>query len=172
MPILLPDCWRTVCFVIAKFLDIFVVLLMLWHCWLGGSKGIWPVKSGWRCAGVGICLGWGVDLHMAQLMPLPPTISCFSKIQISFIFLVPAHLGSPGQSAIKWVLLLFCCADRSVKGNIAVWWFGRHQRHVFAGLGIWFNKFIGSRMAQAGWPLFWSARNRLWPDCGQQVCGL
>ena len=29
------------------------------------------------------------DLHMAQLMPLPLTISCFIKIQIGFTFLVP-----------------------------------------------------------------------------------
>jgi len=36
-------------------------------------------------------------LHMAQLMSLPLTVSCFSKIQIGFTFLVPAHLGSPGQ---------------------------------------------------------------------------
>jgi len=26
----------------------------------------------------------GADLHMAQLMPLPLTVSCFSKIQIGF----------------------------------------------------------------------------------------
>jgi len=45
----------------------------------------------------------GADLHMAQLMPLPLTISCFSKIQIGFTFLVPAHLGSPGQRAVKRV---------------------------------------------------------------------
>jgi len=38
-----------------------------------------------------ICLERGADLHMAQLMPLPLTVSCFSKIQISFTFLVPAH---------------------------------------------------------------------------------
>jgi len=30
------------------------------------------------------------DLHMAQLMPLPLTVCCFSKIQIGFTFLVPA----------------------------------------------------------------------------------
>jgi len=36
------------------------------------------------------------DLHMAQLMPLPLTVSCFTKIQIGIIFLVPAHLDSPG----------------------------------------------------------------------------
>jgi len=39
------------------------------------------------------CLELGADLHMAQLMPLPLTFSCFSKIQIDFTFLVPAHLG-------------------------------------------------------------------------------
>ena len=41
------------------------------------------------------------DLHMSQLMLQPLTVSCFSKIQIGFTFLVPAHLGSPGQRAVK-----------------------------------------------------------------------
>ena len=40
---------------------------------------------------------------MAQRMPLPLTVSCFSKIQIGFSFLVPAHLGSPGKMAVKRV---------------------------------------------------------------------
>ena len=40
---------------------------------------------------------------MAQLMPLPLTVSCFSKILIGFTFLVPARLGSPGQRAVKRV---------------------------------------------------------------------
>ena len=53
-----------------------------------------------------ICLERGEDLHMAQLMPLPLTVSCFSKIQIGFTFLVPAHPGSPGQRAIKWVCIM------------------------------------------------------------------
>ena len=53
-----------------------------------------------------ICLERGADLHMAQLMPLPPTVSCSSKIQIGFTFVVPAHLGSPGQRAIKRVCVL------------------------------------------------------------------
>jgi len=51
--------------------------------------------------GVVICLERGADLHMAQLMPLPITVSCFSKIKIGFTFLVPAHPGSPGQRAVK-----------------------------------------------------------------------
>jgi len=45
----------------------------------------------------------GHDLHVAQLMPLPLTVSCFSKIQIGFTFLIPAHLGGPGQTAVKRV---------------------------------------------------------------------
>jgi len=40
-------------------------------------------------------------LHMAQLMPLPLTVSCFSKIQIGFTSVVPAHLGSFGKRAVK-----------------------------------------------------------------------
>ena len=55
-----------------------------------------------------ICLLRGADLHMVQLMPLPLTVSCFSKIQIGFTFLVPAHPGSPGQSAIKRVCVCVC----------------------------------------------------------------
>jgi len=58
---------------------------------LGGRKGIRPVKTEWWGAGVVICLEQGADLHMAQLMPVPLTVSCFSKIQIGFTFLVPAH---------------------------------------------------------------------------------
>jgi len=50
-----------------------------------------------------ICLERRADLHMAQLMPLRRTVSCFSKIQIGFTFLVPAHLGSPGKRAVKRV---------------------------------------------------------------------
>ena len=56
-----------------------------------------------------ICLERGADLHMAQLMPLPLTVSCFSKIQIGFTFLVPAHPGSPGKRAVKRVCLCVLC---------------------------------------------------------------
>ena len=44
-----------------------------------------------------ICLERGADLHMAQLMQLPLTVSCSSKIQIGFTFLVPAYPGCPGK---------------------------------------------------------------------------
>ena len=55
-----------------------------------------------------ICLDQGADLHKAQLMPLPLTVSCFSKIQIGFIFFVPAHLGSPRKRAVKCVCVCVC----------------------------------------------------------------
>ena len=59
-----------------------------------------------------ICLERGVDLHMAQLMPLPLTISCFSKILISFTFLILAHPGSPGKRAVKCAC---ACVHTSVR---------------------------------------------------------
>ena len=55
-------------------------------------------------------------MHTAQLMPLPLTVSCFSKIQIGFTFLVPAHPCSPGQRAVKRVCVCVCvcvCAGSS-----------------------------------------------------------
>jgi len=60
-------------------------------------------KLEWWGTGMVICLQQDADLHMAQLMLLPLTVSCFSKIQIGFTFLVPAHLGSPGKRAVKRV---------------------------------------------------------------------
>ena len=50
-----------------------------------------------------ICLDRGADLHMAHLMPLPLTVSCFSKIQIGATFLVLAHPGSPRKRTVKRV---------------------------------------------------------------------
>jgi len=53
-----------------------------------------------------ICLERDADLHMARLMPLPLTVSCFSKIQIGFTFLVLAHLGSPGKRPLNGCVCL------------------------------------------------------------------
>jgi len=48
-----------------------------------------------------ICAEQGADLHMAQLMPLPLTVSCFSKIQIGFTFLVLAHRVVPDKGLLN-----------------------------------------------------------------------
>jgi len=72
-----------------------------------------------------ICLERDADLHMAQLMPLLLTVSCFSKVQIGFTFLVPAHLGSPGKRAVKRVCVL---------------WLVEVMDLIFTGL-LWFSYF-------------------------------
>jgi len=55
-----------------------------------------------------VCPERGADLQMAQLMPLPLTVSGFSEIQIGVTFLVPAHPGSPGKRAVKRVCVCVC----------------------------------------------------------------
>jgi len=101
---------------------------------LSDRKGIRPVKTEWWGTGMVVCLeqgtasemtyivsSWalnstqtkptqtsleqGADLHIAQLMPLPLTVSCFSKIQIGFTFLVLAHPGSPDGPLNRCVFL-------------------------------------------------------------------
>ena len=98
-------------FINAAWLEYAVVVLLL-QCfdavgWVAG-RATGPVKNWvvecWRC----FCLELGADLHMAQLMPLPLTVSCFSKIQIGFTFLVPAHPGSLGKRAVKRVCVCVC----------------------------------------------------------------
>jgi len=51
----------------------------------------------------------GADLHMVQLMPLPLTVSCFSKIKIGFTFLVPAHPGSLGKGPLNGCVCVCMC---------------------------------------------------------------
>ena len=65
-----------------------------------------------------ICLEQGADLHMVQRISLPLTVSCFSKIQIGFTFLVPAHPGSPGQRAVtRYVCVCVCVCLLIVPGG-------------------------------------------------------
>ena len=70
-----------------------------------------------------ICLERGAHLHTAQLIPLPLTVSCFSKVQIDFTFLVPAHPGSPGKRAVKRVCV---CARLSM-------WVGQRRSVIKIG---------------------------------------
>jgi len=60
---------------------------------VGRQEGHPACKKQWWGTGVVICPERGADLHMAQLMPLPLTVSCSSKLQIGFTFLVPAYPG-------------------------------------------------------------------------------
>ena len=71
-------------------------------------------------------LVWLSVWSKVQLMPLPLTVSCFSKIQIGFTFLVPAHLGSPGKRAVKRV-----CVRACVRACVCV--FRAHQMYFTFG---------------------------------------
>ena len=87
---------------------------------VGGRNGIRPVKTEQWDAGVVICLEQSADLHMAQLVPLPLTGSCFSKIQIGFTFLVPAHPTRVVPD--KWPLNVRVCLWVSGSRR-QPWWF-------------------------------------------------
>ena len=95
-----------------------------------------------------ICLERGADLHMAQLMPLPLTVSCFSKIQIGFTFLVPADLGIPGKRAIKRV----CVWDRQT--DVRLMLYGNmllavvHVQYVCSTTTIYYNHLTASFLGQ------------------------
>jgi len=86
-------------------------------------------KTEWWGAGMVICLERCADLHVAQLMPLPLTVSCFSEIQIVFTFLVPPYLGSPEKGPLNGCV---CVEKASVKGAVpipsGVWWYVKKSR--------------------------------------------
>ena len=67
-----------------------------------------------------ISLERGADLHMAQLMPLPLTVSCFSKIQIGFTFLVLAYPGSPGKGPLNRCVCVCACVRACVRACVLV----------------------------------------------------
>jgi len=114
-------------FSVLKFLFVFLLSLfmrslpsVLWHCWLGGRKGIRPVKN-WVVRCWHGYLEWDADLHMAQLNPLPLTISCFSKIQIGLSFwyrltwVVPEKglLNGHVCVCVQQMLIFHCCLSRN-----------------------------------------------------------
>ena len=75
-----------------------------------------------------ICLERDADLHMAQLMPPPLTVSCFTKIQIGFTFLVPADPGSPAKKGRETGVCVCVCVCRDIIGELRGW---RRRRHIY-----------------------------------------
>ena len=104
---------------------LYAVQLMLTFClkcfdavgWAAGrASGLY--KTEWWGAGMVIYLEWGADLHMAQLMPLPLTVSCFSKILIGFTFPVPAVCVQVLAKCVVWFLRYRkMCAWMQVSGS-------------------------------------------------------
>jgi len=103
------DCFLQDCPVYFLFISIAFSALMLL---VGRQEGRLACKKiEWCGTGMVICLERDADLHMAQVTPLPLTVSCFSKIQVGFIFLVPVHPGSPGKRAVKRVCVCVPCSS-------------------------------------------------------------
>jgi len=78
---------------------------------VGQQKGHLTCKNRVVECWCGYLSGARADLHTAQLMPLPLTVSCFSKIQIGFTFLVPAYPGSLGKKGPINGCMYVCTAD-------------------------------------------------------------
>ena len=86
---------------------------------------------------------------MAQLMPLPLTVSCFSKIQIGYTFLVPAHPGCPGQRAVKRLCVCVCVcvcvhdwsAADAVRADMIAELLQTRQQHDMRELNTALNEF-------------------------------
>ena len=94
-------------------------------------------KTEWWGAGMVICLERGADLHTAQLIPLPLTVSCFSKIQIGFTFLVPAHLGSLRKRAVKWVCVCLVWAGGASSALTLLVGRHDHEEHPTCKIKWW-----------------------------------
>jgi len=65
-------------------------------------------------AGMVICLERGADLHMAQLMPLPLTVSCFSKIEIGLTFWYRLTRVVPERGPLNGVYVFIIKKNRNV----------------------------------------------------------
>jgi len=68
---------------------------------VGRQEGHPACKKQWWGTGVVIRLEQGADLHVAQLMPLPLTVSCSSKIQIGFLEKRPLNGSSSSSSSSR-----------------------------------------------------------------------
>jgi len=97
-----------VCVCVCYLLDLTVTALSALTLLVGRQEGHPSYKKHWWGSGVVICLERGADLHVAQLMPLPLTVSCCNKIQIGFTFLVPADPGIPRKGPLN---VYVCVSD-------------------------------------------------------------
>ena len=99
-----------------------------------------------------ICLERGANLHMVQLMPLPLTVSCFSKIQIGFTFLVPAY---PDKGPLNCVCMYVCIMVVTVAFSALTLLVGRQEGHpackkLSGGVLVWLS--VWSEVQTCIWP--------------------
>ena len=77
-----------------------------------------------------ICMEQGADLHMAQQMPLPLTVSCFSKIQIG----LPFWYWLTRVVLDKGPLNMCVCAEERLFPSVAIHQKGLTDYKVLLGL--------------------------------------
>ena len=82
-------------------------------------------KTEWWVAGVVICLQRGADLHMAQLTPLPLTVSCFSEIQTGLLFWYRLTRVVPGKDPLN--VCSVCLLSQSLRVVIGEISSGKHS---------------------------------------------
>jgi len=108
--------WQTLgsCNILVQF-NTRLMSSVLWCCCLGGRKGIRTVKTEWWGTGMVICLKWGVnDLHMVQLMPMPP-ISSLALVKSRMVY-----LSAAGLPRLSWKRPSNGCS-RSTSSSIQDW---------------------------------------------------
>ena len=116
---------------------------VLWCCWLGGRKGIRPVKKWVVGSWHGYLFAARCRLAYVPADAIPLTVSSFSKIQTGFALLVPAYLGRPGKRAVKWVCV---CVPSSMA---TCCWRHRHVMAVKAPKCKQFNKILWDKTGYA-----------------------
>jgi len=82
---------------------------VFWRCWLSGRNGIQPVKNEWWGAGVGICLGWGADLPLVQLMPLHPLSLASVKSRLDLVLWYRVTWVVPAKGPLNGCCCCCCC---------------------------------------------------------------
>jgi len=104
-------------------------------------------------AGVVTCLGQGADLHMAQVMPLPLTISCSSKSRLvlpSWFYLSGAGQNPRGPQTVVCLCVRVCLLDRQADRDrhqtialrllLYTWYIASIIKDCFEGYKIWDKK--------------------------------
>ena len=116
---------------------------VLWHCWLGGRKGIEPVKTEWWGTGMVICMEQGAnDCIWSSSCHCHPIVSCSGKIQnglpfwcrLTQVVLEKRPLNGCSSSSSSLSLLFFCREWRwraSLQGAVhllsGVWWYMKKE---------------------------------------------
>jgi len=100
----------------------------VWHCCSGIRKSIWSVTTEWRGGGMVTC--WerdaNDDMHIVQLMPLPPYHLLLYWNPEWFTFPVQAYPGCLKERPFSWCLLSHLKHVSILSRNRFIWlvqWF-------------------------------------------------